>query len=197
MPDQQKVASQKQMQFLWNLVQGGHEMQLTQYMPAEFQTEAQATQTFQAGMTSAQASTWIEDLIYRVGAVPPGSRTDQAGQPKIASNKQVNLYNAIAQEIAELGDPQWTQHQMLGRYSWTVSKWINRLQDAKENLSRLSQPQQQWGQPQQQPQQPWGQPQQAAPAQAFQPVPAAQPTPPYFDSNGNPIPQGNAGNAPF
>ena len=153
-------------------------------------------------MTSENASTWIEDLIFRVGAVPSGSRVDQMGNTKIASEKQVALYNTIAQELAAFGDQQWVQHQMQGRYSWTVSKWINKLMDIKGKMN--PQPQQQWGQqPAQAPaQQPWGQqPAQAPvqqhgqPQQPFQPAPPQQP--PYFDGQGNPIQQGAAGDLPF
>ena len=191
-------ASERQMTFLWNLVQGGHDMQLGQYMPPQLQTAESAMATFQAGMTSENASTWIEDLIFRVGAVPSGSRVDQMGNTKIASEKQVALYNTIAQELAAFGDQQWVQHQMQGRYSWTVSKWINKLMDIKAKLN--PQPQQQWQQqPAQQagqPQQPWGQqPAQAPVQQGYQPAPAQQP--PYFDGQGNPIQQGAAGDLPF
>ena len=205
-------ASQRQMQFLWNLVQGGHEMQLGQYMPPQLQTQESTTATFQAGLTSGQASTWIEDLIFRVGAVPSGSRVDQMGNTKIASEKQIALYYAIAQEIADMGDPQWGQQQMQGRYSWTVSKWIKKLQDIKAKLGQPAQPQ--WGQqPGQQPQQPqqpqWGQPAQqpqaAPPAQqpqwGQQPVQPHVPAPtqqePAFDAHGNRMPPSAGGDLPF
>ena len=190
------------MDFLWNLVQGGHEMQLQQYMPQPLQTQELATQTFRNGFTSGTASGWIEDLIFRVGAVPSRSRADQAGNPKFASDKQIGLYNTIAQELAQLGDQQWTQHNMQGRYSWTVSKWIKKLQDTKERLAPAQQqqqpPQGQWGQApapvqqQQPPQGQWGQPQPPVAAQPQWGQPVAQPVQqapqPGFDQNGNPIP---------
>ena len=202
--DPNRRASDKQLQFCWNLVQGAHEMQLAQYLPPEIQTQEAASQTFRNGMSSVQASQMIENLIFQVGAVPPGSRTDRAGNQKIASEKQVGLYNTIAQELAQMGDAQWSQHQMQGRYSWTVSKWIKRLQDAKASMEKQSQQQcgqapaqqQPWGQ---QPQQQWGQP--AQPAQAPAPQPAAQwgqpAQQPGFDAQGNPIQPGVDNSPPF
>ena len=176
-------ATQKQMQFLWNLIQGANEMQLMPQLPPQLQTEQSVTQTMQAGMTRQNCSAFIEDLIFRVGAVPPGSRVDTNGQVKYASAAQVNLYRTLAQEVAQGGDQQWVQYDMQGRYSWTVSKWISKLKDIKERSTQQAQPQwgqqpqpqqQQWQQPQPQ-QQPaqaqpqWGQQPQAVPQQAFQP----------------------------
>lgn len=205
MPERRQ-ASPKQMQFLWNLVQGAFEMQLHQYMPQSLQSDEAARATFQAGLDSLTASAHIEDLIFRCGAVPSTSRVDQAGNQKIASEKQVALYNTIAQELAQMGDPQWTQHQMQGRYSWTVSKWIKKLQDTKE---RMGGGQPQWGQQAQAQQQPWGQPAQppAQPQWGQQPAQPQQPqwgqqqaqaqVQPMFDSHGNPLPQGQSANLPF
>ena len=166
MPNSTDPASQKQMQFLWNLIQGAHEMQLGAALPEQFQTEASATAAFQAGLTKGDCSTWIEDAIFRVGAVPPGSRTDRQGNVKMASQKQIDLYNSLAAELAAMGDTQWTQHQMAGRYSWTVSKFINKLIDEKDRANRQSPPQQ--GTPP-----PWGAPPAQSPAPVPQPAPAA------------------------
>ena len=176
-------ATTKQMEFLWVLIEGANEMGLSQALPEELRGEQAATQTFQSGMTRGNCSFWIDDLIFRVGAVPNRSRdNEQTGQPKIASEKQCNYCRSLAQELAHMtGDQSWVRWDPQGRYSWTVSRVIDKIQDAKERAERKTQPQ--WGQtgrvPGQQQQdngqkfvpqgQPWG-----ADSQPVQPAPQPQ-----------------------
>ena len=215
-------ATSKQMQFLWNLFQGAHQMNLAGHLDPQYQTEQGVTQAMQVGMNRQQCSALIEDLIFRVGAVPPGSLTTPQGQIKYASEKQCGLYRTLAGELAAAGDQSFQQYDMQGRPSWTVSKWISKMKDIKERSAQQGQPQ--WGQQGQQPQQQqgWQQPQQqqgyaqpqVVPQQAFQPqaqppnqgVPqqqwpqqqqAAPAGGPVFDQYGNAIPQGADGGLPF
>ena len=133
-------ATEKQREYLWNLIQGGFAMGLHQHMRQDVQTEQAATTLFQSYMTREQCSTLIEDLIFRVGAVPPRSGIDEHGNPKQASEAQIKMYRNVAQELATAGQPEWMQYEMAGRNSWTVSKWISRLLDIKEYLLKQSQP---------------------------------------------------------
>ena len=167
----QDPATEKQMMYLWNLIQGGYAMGLQPQMAVEVQTEEAARGFMTAGMTRERCSQMIEDLIFRVGAVPPGSGLDDRGQPKVASDKQIKFYRTVASELASWPsgpEPQWMKYEMAGRSSWTVSKWISRLMDIKEYKRSQDQPGMSVTGQQQAEQQP------AAPGVDFQPAPPPQ-----------------------